>query len=186
MLAAVLACIETEATYIPLDPDYPAARLQFMLQDSGAGLLITDVPALFDGYQGGVVTTDARVQTLSLRSGNLPVAPLTADLPLAYLIYTSGSTGQPKGVRVPTTAVQNFLLSMQSQPGLSAGDRLLAVTTLSFDIAVLELLLPLLSGAELILASAETAKDGRSLAELMDRTRPTVMQAIFRCFISIS
>jgi amino acid adenylation domain-containing protein len=95
----------------------------------------------------------------------------------AYLIYTSGSTGRPKGVRVPQRAVVNFLASMRARPGLTADDRLAAVTTLSFDIAVLELLLPLVVGAEIILATRDQATDGVALRGLLEQHRATVMQA---------
>ena len=93
----------------------------------------------------------------------------------AYLIYTSGSTGKPKGVAVPHRAVVNFLASMRGQPGMAEQDRLVAVTTLSFDIAVLELLLPLVTGAEIVLATREQATDGGALIGLLERA--TVMQA---------
>ena len=86
---------------------------------------------------------------------------------LAYVIYTSGSTGRPKGVQIPHRAVVNFLLSMRQQPGLSAQDILLAITTLSFDIAALELFLPLIVGARVIVASREAAADGAALAETL-------------------
>jgi amino acid adenylation domain-containing protein len=96
---------------------------------------------------------------------------------VAYVLYTSGSTGKPKGVRVPHRAAINFLASMRAEPGLSAGDRLLAVTTLSFDIALLELMLPLSVGAQVILASREQAMDGEALRRLIEAHGVTVMQA---------
>ena len=93
---------------------------------------------------------------------------------LAYLIYTSGSTGQPKGVRITHGGVVNFLTSMLRMPGLGAADRLLAVTTLSFDIAVLELLGPLCAGGTVVIASAEETRDGAALARRLDEARITV------------
>ena len=92
------------------------------------------------------------------------------------MIYTSGSTGRPKGVVVPHRAVSNFLDSMRREPGLVAQDRLLAVTTLSFDIAVLELLLPLAVGAQIVLADRETVGDGAALRKLLESSAATVMQ----------
>ncbi|MES2090373.1 MAG: non-ribosomal peptide synthetase, partial [Pseudomonadota bacterium] len=113
-----------------------------------------------------------------------PDTALTADSALdarpqdpAYVIYTSGSTGQPKGVVVPHRAVVNFLTSMAREPGLSAADRLVAVTTLSFDIAVLELLLPLTVGAQVILASRDHVLEGHGLKALLETHQATVMQA---------
>src|SRR5262249_15715309 len=104
------------------------------------------------------------------------------DLPVdtssvAYVIYTSGSTGKPKGVRVAHRAVVNFLTSMSNQPGLSAEDILLAVTTLSFDIAALELYLPLIVGAKVVILPRETAADGEALRQALEREKATVMQA---------
>ena len=111
-------------------------------------------------------------------------AALAADAALdagptdpAYVIYTSGSTGRPKGVAVPHGAVANFLASMAREPGLGASDRLLAVTTLSFDIAVLELLLPLSVGAQIVLASRDEVLDGQALKGLIARHGVSVMQA---------
>src|SRR5207245_2177387 len=96
---------------------------------------------------------------------------------LAYVLYTSGSTGRPKGVQIPHRAVVNFLDSMRQRPGLMEEDVLLAVTTLSFDIAALELLLPLTVGARVVVVSREVAGDGVQLAERLTRSGATVMQA---------
>jgi len=170
MLAALLGVGATGATYLPLDPGFPAERLAFMLADSGARLIIADGDV---GHLGPTPTLDL---ARDLVDGPAPTsAALASDA--AYLIYTSGSTGRPKGVRVPHRAVVNFLASMQRAPGLAAGDRLCAVTTLSFDIAVLELLLPLAVGAEIILASRDQATDGHALRTLVEQQRATAMQA---------
>jgi amino acid adenylation domain-containing protein len=123
-----------------------------------ADCLLLDVPPADDG------------QSADFGPGPTPDDP-------AYVIYTSGSTGTPKGVVVPHRAVANFLTSMAREPGLDATDRILAVTTLSFDISVLELLLPLTRGAEIVLASDAQAVDGPALAALIERQRVTVMQA---------
>ena len=115
------------------------------------------------------------------RSNQDLVAPIKSiglrDGHLAYVIYTSGSTGLPKGVQITHRALLNFLLSMQKEPGITAKDRLLAVTTLSFDIAGLELWLPLISGATIVLASADEAKDPNALSRLIEKHKITIMQA---------
>jgi amino acid adenylation domain-containing protein len=103
--------------------------------------------------------------------------PRVSAGPLAYVIYTSGSTGKPKGVQVPHVAVVNFLTTMQKSPGIASKDKLLAVTTLSFDIAVLELQLPLTVGATIVLAARDAVADGEELARLVDRHDVTMMQA---------
>ena len=98
-------------------------------------------------------------------------------LGLAYLIYTSGSTGKPKGVMVPRRALSNFLLSMLDAPGLNRSDTLLAVTPTSFDISILELLLPLICGAQIVIATPEQAADARALQQLPRQHEITPMQA---------
>ncbi|MBK9032079.1 MAG: amino acid adenylation domain-containing protein [Myxococcales bacterium] len=174
MVAALLGVAAAGATYLPLDPAFPRDRLAFMLADSGAHTVVADR----DLADLGV----AAAQVLRLDGDPLPDAgpgPATAATAddAAYLIYTSGSTGQPKGVAVPHRAVTNFLASMAARPGLTAADRLCAVTTLSFDIAALELWLPLAIGAEIVLASRDQATDGHALRALLEESRATIMQA---------
>lgn len=161
MLAALLGILKTGASYVPLDPGFPADRLSFMAADAGLALTITDADlAAFHGQ----------------RAVEGPAVAVTAR-DLMYTIYTSGSTGRPKGVMIPHGAVVNFLCSMARQPGLSARDSLLAVTTLSFDIAVLELFLPLMVGARVVLAERADAADPHRLMTLLEREAITVMQA---------
>ncbi|NCT68905.1 MAG: amino acid adenylation domain-containing protein [Rhodanobacteraceae bacterium] len=174
MLAAVLGVLRAGAGYVPLDPAFPRERLAFMAADAKLALLVT---------QAALADTIAWPHTLLLDGDDaLPAAtpvasPAAGGDAVAYVIYTSGSTGKPKGVRVPHRAVVNFLASMRRRPGLAADDRLLAVTTLSFDIAVLELLLPLGVGAEVVLATREQAADGYALAALLAASAANVMQA---------
>jgi amino acid adenylation domain-containing protein len=177
MVICIAALLKLGAAYLPLDPDFPQERLLYMLEDSGAAAVIEDEASPqslrdlnilhfdMDGFEVAV-STDAVIHTL-------------ADNPdrLAYMIYTSGSTGKPKGVRVPTRAMVNFLESMVREPGCSSTDRLLAVTTLSFDISVLELFVPLISGACTVVATREQAKDGGKLVELISAHKITLMQA---------
>jgi non-ribosomal peptide synthetase component F len=94
----------------------------------------------------------------------------------AYILYTSGSTGMPKGVMVKRAGLMNLLLSIQDNPGANYTDRVLFTTTVSFDIAELEIFLPLISGATLIIADAETIKDGRALIDIARREQITIMQ----------
>jgi amino acid adenylation domain-containing protein len=180
MLVALLGILKTGAGYVPLDPQFPAERLSYMAADAGLAALVTS-----RGHAGHFDLRGRPVLLLDEQAADLAAAPDSrigrddgAALPedVAYVIYTSGSTGRPKGVRVPHRAVSNFLASMAREPGLAAQDRLLAVTTLSFDIAVLELLLPLAVGAEIVLADRETAGDGVALMALLESSRATVMQ----------
>jgi len=176
MVAAVLALFKVGAAYLPLDPDFPQDRLMYMLEDSAAVAVIEDNSA-----PKGVV--EARVQHFDLdgltEARSITPLPLPVENParLAYLIYTSGSTGKPKGVRVHHRAMINFLESMGREPGCGPEDRLLAVTTLSFDISVLELYLPLICGATTVVADRDQVKDGEKIAELLDTHGITMLQA---------
>ena len=179
---ALLAVLKSGAAYVPLDPAFPSERLQFQAQDAGIGLLLADssTVAYLDWPREATLLLDREGALLTQQSPAAlrPHALLDARAQdPAYVIYTSGSTGTPKGVVVPHRAVVNFLCSMRRQPGLSANDRLLAVTTPGFDIAVLELLLPMTVGACAVLASDTEAASGRLLAELLQRHRITLMQA---------
>lgn len=172
MLAVLLGIQGCGAAYVPLDPAYPPARLAYMIGHSKADVVVT--------HRGLERSLDAEVPILDLDrwtppgpAGFHPTAPEDA----AYVIYTSGSTGQPKGVEVPHRAVANFLAAMAEEPGLRPGDRLLAVTTISFDIAVLELFLPLVTGASVVIAGDEEIGDGRRLADRLEADDITVMQA---------
>jgi amino acid adenylation domain-containing protein/thioester reductase-like protein len=178
MLVALLGILKAGGAYIPLDPAYPAERLAFMLEDSGLPVLIAE-QGLLEGlppHSAQVVCLDSDWERIVQEdAGNLD-SGVTAEN-LAYTIYTSGSTGQPKGVQILHGAVVNFLQSMQQEPGITAQDILLAVTTISFDIAVLELFLPLTVGACVVLASREVAADARQLCELLAQSGATIMQA---------
>jgi amino acid adenylation domain-containing protein len=180
MLAALLGILKAGAAYVPLDPQFPPGRLAYMAADAGLAMLLTSRAHAghFDLRGRPVVQLDDDAGELAAASDTRIGRDDGSALPedVAYVIYTSGSTGRPKGVRVPHRAVSNFLASMVREPGLDARDRLLAVTTLSFDIAVLELLLPLVVGAEIVLADRETAGDGVALAALLESSRATVMQ----------
>ncbi len=179
MLVALLGVLKSGGTYVPMDPSYPQERLAYMAADSGMTVLVTEsnlVPYLSLGNVRTVCLDDA--EHLARSSGESgAVASVTEPEDPAYVIYTSGSTGKPKGVVVSHRALANFLGTMASEPGLGSSDRLLAVTTLSFDIATLELLLPLTVGARIVLASRETAADGLALRHLLESSGATVMQA---------
>ncbi|NML64817.1 amino acid adenylation domain-containing protein [Hymenobacter sp. RP-2-7] len=177
LLVALLACLQCGAPYVPLDPSYPAERLAFMLTDSEAQLVLASAPLALTGPVAApvVLLAEAQQAAASLPT-TAPEVVLDSASPL-YMLYTSGSTGQPKGVVVSHRNAVNFLCSMQQAPGLAATDRLLAITTISFDIAGLELFLPLLSGATVVLAPTEAVRDGQRLLQLLSQKRITVLQA---------
>ncbi|MCI0536210.1 MAG: amino acid adenylation domain-containing protein [Verrucomicrobiales bacterium] len=176
MLVCVLGVLKAGGAYVPLDPAYPPERLAFMSADAGLQAVLTTRHrrARFE-TSGHVIEVDGILDTAGQDVPNL--APLNEPDHLAYVIYTSGSTGQPKGVQIPHRALANFLQSMLREPGLQASDTLLAVTTLSFDIAGLELFLPLLAGARLVIAGTGTAQDPAALADTIAKHGVTVMQA---------
>src|SRR5437763_14830120 len=182
MLAAMLGGLKAGGAYLPLDPGFPPDRIAFMVADSGLPVLLTQRPVLerlddrLGGVEAAVWCLDEIREELAAESGTAPgVAVDPADL--AYVIYTSGSTGRPKGVQIPHGALGNFRYAMEEPPGIGPTDALLAVTTLSFDIAVLELLLPLVVGARVVLAGRELAADGERLGDLLATSGATVMQA---------
>src|SRR5438034_9950972 len=149
-----------------------------MLEDSQAPVVVTQrrlLEALPKG-RARFVCLDSEWKLIAREDQENPCETLSAE-DLAYVIYTSGSTGKPKGVQIPHRAVVNFLNSMRREPGLTSTDVLLAVTTLSFDIAALELYLPLTIGARLVIASREAAHDATKLANLLSSSGATVMQA---------
>ena len=175
---SLLALLKCGGIYLPLDPKFPKERLEFMATDSEISLLLAH-----SKRRENLPRTSAQVVFLDKQSDEIAKAPeanLASNIgpeQTAYLIYTSGSTGKPKGVMIPRRALTNFLLSMAEAPGIDATDSLLSVTPSSFDISILEFLLPLTRGAKIVLASAEEAADGRMLQQLLQQFAATVMQA---------
>ena len=176
MLISLLAILRAGAVYIPLDPSYPKDRLEYMLEDSGAKYILIS-PKYSGFYAANATEIIAEVEERSASSGTLPDLKAVSADDLAYILYTSGSTGKPKGVKISHGNLANFLLSMLEQPGITEKDRLLAITTISFDIAGLELFLPLVRGAELVIADTSSTKDGRLLVDLIRARDITTMQA---------
>jgi amino acid adenylation domain-containing protein/thioester reductase-like protein len=178
MVVAVLAVLKTGAAYVPIDPAYPPDRIALVLEDARTCLLVTQAPLLarLPQMEAGVVCVDEEAAQIAAHDSGNPGTAVHPD-DLAYVIYTSGSTGKPKGVQVLHRGVVNFLWSMMREPGLAAGDTIAAVTTLSFDIAGLELFLPLIIGARIVLVDAETARDGIALSNLLATSGVTCMQA---------
>jgi amino acid adenylation domain-containing protein len=178
LLVALLATMKTGAAYVPIDPGFPPARQELMLTDARVRVLLSEEGLLSSLPVSGatVLCIDRDGDEVALES-SAPPAHGAGEEGLAYVIYTSGSTGKPKGVEIEHRALVNLLCSMRERPGLSADDVLVAVTTLSFDIAGLELYLPLIAGAQLVIASAQTAADPRALARLLESSGASVMQA---------
>ena len=177
MIIALLAVLKSGAAYIPIDPEYPEDRIAFMLKDSSAKMLMSshknkgkfksDIIEFFVGNDlPGLEGFSKKAPDIKV-SGN----------DLAYILYTSGTTGKPKGVLIEHHSLINMLLSLTKMPGINEHDILLAVTTVSFDIAAVEMYLPLMTGATIVLADAQAAKDGRELLKIAREQHVSIMQA---------
>ncbi|MGW8227110.1 MAG: non-ribosomal peptide synthetase family protein, partial [Anaerolineales bacterium] len=178
MVVSLLAVLKAGGAYVPLDPAYPRERLEMMMDDSQPLVLLTQerLREALPPQDFQTVSLDRDWEIISGHSDRNPTCEVTPEN-LAYVIYTSGSTGVPKGVQIPHRAMINFLNTMRDKPGITQEDRLLAVTTLSFDIAALELFLPLTVGAQLEIVSREVASDGARLVEKLAISDATIMQA---------
>ncbi|GAB3904436.1 hypothetical protein GCM10028803_33870 [Larkinella knui] len=177
MVITLLAVLKAGAAYLPLDPEYPQERVTFMLTDSSAKMLITSAK-----YQGKLksqareILIETALAESKSNASHDPDRRVSGDH-LAYILYTSGSTGKPKGVLIEHHNLVNFLWSMEQAPGITKNDILLAVTTISFDIAGLELYLPLMTGATVLLADPAVTRDGRSLLDLIKAEKVSILQA---------
>jgi len=176
MLAALLGVMKSGAAYVPLDPAYPDERLRYMAEHAQLRIVL--------GWSAATLPAviAAQRELLAVTEIAMDAAPPAAALPelhasdLAYVLYTSGSTGQPKGVCIAQRSLLNLLASMRTQPGIDADDVLCAVTTLSFDIAGLELYLPLLAGARVLIATDEQQRDPAALLQLLGERGASLLQ----------
>ena len=192
MLVGLLGILKARGAYVPLDPTFPRERLAFMLEDARASALLTeerlvedrklkiddsgDLPFSILDRQIEIICLDRDREKITQQSERNPDKGATAQN-LAYVIYTSGSTGKPKSVQVSHRSVLNCLHSVRQRVELTENDVFLALTTISFDIAALELCLPLITGAKLVLASRDEALDGRQLLDRLSECGATAMQA---------
>ncbi|MFD7552809.1 amino acid adenylation domain-containing protein [Streptomyces sp. NPDC059816] len=182
MVTSLLAVLKTGAAYLPLDLDQPPGRVAHVMADSAATLVLTTVPAatgLPDGPAPLLVLDDRATEALLRDQPDTtptPMAEIDSRHP-AYVIYTSGSTGSPKGVVVPRAALVNLLTCVGDRLAPGRQDRFLAITTIAFDIAAVEILLPLVTGGCLVLAEPESMKDVHALARLARECAATIMQA---------
>lgn len=174
LIAAILGVMKAGSAYLPLDPKLPKNRLQFMLEDSRSEILITQssLKGIFECFEGKTVLLDK--DQISTEDSAFQAHATNAHR-LAYVLYTSGSTGTPKGVEITHHSLSNLLGCMQKRLHLSSSDRWLALTTISFDISQLELLLPLSQGATVVLVNQETAMDPALLTQAMEKV--TFVQA---------
>jgi amino acid adenylation domain-containing protein len=181
LLASLLGVMKAGCAYVPLDPYFPFERLRAIVEDSGLRLVVTEESlsnsALFSsGLAIERLIADAGRDGVAADSRPRPSPTIGAEK-IAYMLFTSGSTGRPKGVPISHGALANLLLSMKVEPGMSSSDRVLALTTVSFDISGLELYLPLICGASLVMVDQESALDSSLVSDLIERERITFLQA---------
>ena len=178
MLVYLYGILKASAGYVPLDPAYPSDRLQYMCDHSKLKLIVTenDLKERVAEFKKPQIEIDSfqneinKLDTTIVKSQSTPTD-------ICYVIYTSGSTGEPKGVQIPHGAVINFLYAMRETPGFTANESVLAVTTLSFDIAVLELYLPTIFGGSVVVMDTYGAVNGEQLAEALDAHDISLLQA---------
>jgi amino acid adenylation domain-containing protein len=177
MVIALLAILKAGGVYVPIDPNFPVDRINYMLEDSGAVMLLASKKynSLFTQTTNKLFVEDL-AESLSAQPDTDPAVEINASH-LAYILYTSGSSGKPKGVQVEHRNFINVLLSIQKKPGLTPDDIWLAVATISFDIASLEVFLPLITGATLVIADSAMVKDGQLILDTLRTEKVTVMQA---------
>ncbi|MHB8474422.1 MAG: non-ribosomal peptide synthetase [Gammaproteobacteria bacterium] len=178
LMVALLAVLKSGGAYIPLDPAYPTERLQYIFEHSRPVAIITQASlrGRLVHEATSVITVDSQSLSIAKQSAEALV-PTAAPTDPAYVIYTSGSTGRPKGVTIHHRALINLLCAMRRQPGLTDKDTVISVTTISFDMSVPDLFLPLIVGAKLILAQEQEMADGAALVSLLRRHNATFMQA---------
>ncbi len=178
MIVGLLGVLKAGGAYVPLSPGTPAERLAFQLEESQATVVLTRQKLADDLPKPGrqIVCLDSDWTKIA-KQDNTDRPRQAEPSNLAYVIFTSGSTGKPKGVQIEHRAVVNFLSSMQQKPGINSDDVLLAVTTFTFDISVLELFLPLTVGAKVVMVCPGVAADGVQLADAIADSKATIMQA---------
>jgi amino acid adenylation domain-containing protein len=181
LLASLLGVLKAGCAYVPLDPSFPFERLRAIVEESGLRLVVTEESLSESGLfaSGPAVArliADAGGDGEAADSRTRPAPAIDAGR-TAYMLFTSGSTGKPKGVPISHGALANLLLSMKGEPGMSSSDRVLALTTVSFDISGLELYLPLICGASLVMVDQDSALDSAIVSDLIERERITFLQA---------
>ena len=178
MLVALLGVLKAGGAYVPMDPTFPQERLTYMIEDAAMPIIISQARLAdqLPPHSARLICIDSDWPQIQLSPTDNP-PPRTTGSNLVYVIFTSGSTGRPKGVQIEHHSLTNYLLTMRDRPGLYVDDVLLALATLSFDIAAFDLYLPLIVGARVIILDREDSWDGRKIAAAIDDHHVTVIQS---------
>jgi len=176
MIVGIMGILKAGGAYLPIDPDYPEDRIKFILEDSGAKLLISQTYQIREVYKGSEIININDKETYALDSSNLEI--LNRPTNLAYIIYTSGSTGKPKGVMISNYSVINFINSQKKEFGIDENERILQFSTISFDASVEQIFVSLLSGAVLILVSKQRLLDITEFQSYIEEKRVTHLHAV--------
>jgi len=175
LVYAILGIIQCGAAYLPLDHEYPAKRVEYMMEDSKAKFLVTSkaLSLTLPKCPNTLLIDDAMASLEQYPSTKLPIEVDPENV--LYLLYTSGSTGKPKGAKISNRNVVNLLFALENEPGIKETDRVPFISTISFDIASFELFFPLFKGATLVLPDHETSKDGTLLYEMLEKEKISLM-----------
>lgn len=195
LIIYLLGIWKAGCTYLPLDPEYPSQRIHMIFEDAKVALVITsanlksklpkvnqliEVEKLVDEYgvfspEVAIISSDETTQSIAFYTEEPPQIKVSSN-DLAYIIFTSGSTGRPKGVMIPHSALMNFIQSMITSPGVGPRDKFLATTTIAFDIAVLEIWVPLVAGAAVCVADEAQTRNGEELLRIINEHKITLLQ----------
>ncbi len=178
LIPTLWAILGLGASYLPLDPLYPSDRLQYMASDAQTKLVVTQIEHVeaFRNLNIGKICLDREAKAIAQTQG-LPLDNDRDMEALAYTIYTSGSTGKPKGVEIQHRAVCYFLTAITQELKLKPGFKTLAITTISFDISVLEIFATLVNGGEVVLVDHESLMDGQALMQALNKHQIDLLQA---------
>ena len=175
----LIGIMRSGAAYVPLDPDYPVDRLKYMAENGELKHVVghSEQAELLKEFDCGATIYDQAKAEIGKFLSDDPNVAINPKTDIAYVIYTSGSTGKPKGVLVPHLSVVNLMHGWMVVPGFTENDRVLATTTLSFDISIAEIFVPLVAGGQTVIVDRATAKDQNRLVEAVRKHEITYMQA---------
>jgi amino acid adenylation domain-containing protein len=187
MIPAILGVLKAGGAYLPIDPDYPEDRIRYLLEDSGATLMVTDQPdtAVFDGIKVDIAAFEAPDEASGDRDGTCPPPPSAGPSHLAYIIYTSGSTGRPKGVMIEHRNVVRLMVNSRFQFEIDHRDVWSMFHSYCFDFSVWEMYGALLYGGRLVIIPRDAARDTRRCLRILEHERVTMLSQTPAAFYNL-